>query len=163
MLSPAEIAAKHTARLFRAGETLITQGLEGGDLYVLTEGRLGVERDGVRIATISNPGAVIGEMAVVLGTASTATVKAETDVRVQVIADARQVLQADPALTFQIAWLIAQRLDATSAYLVKLSKESAGKPEVGIFGKLLAALHAPTDAEYVAVGRGDLFDKSSGV
>lgn len=163
MQSLEEIAAGHPSRVLKAGETLITQGLEGGDLYVLAEGTLRVERDGVAIATIANRGAVIGEMAVMLGTPSTATVKAETDARVQVIRDARDVLKADPALTFQVAFLIAQRLDATSAYLVKLSKEHAGKPEGGFLAKLLTALHAPADGDYVTVGRGDLFEKSSGI
>lgn len=163
MQSLEDIAAHHPSRALAAGETLITQGLEGGDLYVLVEGSLRVERDGVRIATISNRGAVIGEMAVMLGTPSTATVKAESAARVQVIRDARQALQADPALTFHVAFLIAQRLDATSAYLVKLSKEHAGKPEGGFLAKLLTALHAPADGDYVTVGRGDLFEKSSGI
>lgn len=162
MVHLVDLAASYPSLPLPAGHTLIEQGLEGGDIFILDEGSLRVERDGVRIATIANRGALIGEMAVVLGTPSTATVKAETACKVHVIRNARDVLQSDPALTFQVAWMIAQRLDSTSAYLVKLSKEHADRPESGLLGRILAALHAPTEStDYVSVGRSDLFDGGS--
>jgi CRP-like cAMP-binding protein len=55
------LAASHPSRTFAAGEILIGQGYQGGDLYILEQGQLAVERDGVRIATIATPGSLIGE------------------------------------------------------------------------------------------------------
>ena len=84
------LAASHPSRALAAGEMLITQGTEGGDLFILESGQLLVERDGVRIATIATPSSLIGEMSVVLGTASSATVKAEKPTTVRVIHDAQR-------------------------------------------------------------------------
>lgn len=159
MANAVDMVANYTNVTLKAGDVLIAQGLEGGDLFILVEGTLRVERDGVRIASISNRGALIGEMSVVLGTPSTATVSAETASTVRVIRNAREYLQTDPALTFQLASLIAQRLDSTSAYLVKLVKDHADKPEGGLLSRILAALHTTGDSDdLVSVGRSDLFD-----
>jgi len=151
------LAASHPTRTYAHGEILIGQGLEGGDLFILESGQLAVERDGVRIATITTPGAVIGEMSVVLGTVSSATVQAEKPSAVRVIRNARQALRTDPELTFRLAWLMANRLDATSAYLVQLTKDHAGKPEGGLLGRILSSLNSPDDRRYATVSRGDMF------
>ena len=151
------LAASHPSRLFATGEILIGQGYQGGDLFILESGQLSVERDGVRIATIATPGSLIGEMSVVLGTANSATVQAEKPTTVRVIRDARQYLRTDPELTFRVAWLMANRLDATSAYLVQLTKDHAGKPEGGLLGRILSTLNSPDDKRYATVSRGDMF------
>jgi CRP/FNR family cyclic AMP-dependent transcriptional regulator len=161
MESLLSLAASHPSRTYVAGEILIAQGLPGGDLYILETGQLSVSRDGVRIATISTPSSLIGEMSVVLGTTSSATVQADKPSTVRVIRDARQHLKSDPELTFRLAWLMANRLDATSAYLVELTRQHAGKPEGGMLSKILAALSTPTDAmRYTAVNRGDMFGEA---
>lgn len=151
------LAASHPSRTYAAGEIVIGQGYQGGDLFILEAGELAVERDGVRIASISTPGSVIGEMAVVLGTPSTATVQADKPTTLRVIRDAWQYLKTDPELTFRIAWLMANRLDATSAYLVQLSKDHAGKPEGGLFGRILSSLNAADSRRYTPLTRGDMF------
>lgn len=151
------LAASHPTRTYSAGEILIGQGFAGGDLFILESGQLSVERDGVRIATIATPGSLIGEMSVVLGTLSSATVRAEKPSTLRVIHDARQYLQTDPALTFRVAWLMANRLDATSAYLVQLTRDHADKPESGLLGRILSSLHSPDHARYSTVTRSDMF------
>lgn len=155
------LAASHPSRTFVAGEILIGQGYQGGDLFILESGQLAVERDGVRIATIATPGSLIGEMSVVLGTANSATVQAEKPTTVRVIRNARQYLKTDPELTFRIAWLMANRLDATSAYLVQLTKDHAGKPEGGLLGRILSSLNTADDKRYTPVSRGDMFGGGS--
>ena len=151
------LAASHPSRAYAAGETIIGQGYQGGDLFILESGQLVVERDGVRIATVSTPGSPIGEMSVVLGTANSATVQAAKPTTMRVIRDARQYLKTDPELTFRIAWLMANRLDATSAYLVQLTKDHAGKPEGGLLGRILSSLNATDDRRYAPINRGDMF------
>jgi CRP-like cAMP-binding protein len=112
---------------YSKGEALVTQGERGGDLYVLESGRLSVERDGVVIATIEEPDSVIGEMSVLLGSNYSATVRAERDSKVRVVKDAMRILGKQPELTLRLAQLVSQRLDTTSALLVELSRETAGK------------------------------------
>lgn len=151
------LAASHPTRSYSAGEILVTQGEPGGDLFVLESGQLLVERDGVTLATISTPGALIGEMSVVLGTSNSANVRADQPSTVRVIKDARTYLEQDQALTFRIAYLMASRLDATSAYLVELSKQHDGKTEQNLLGKILTALHLQGDDGGVPVNRNDMF------
>ena len=125
------------------GDVLIKEGDPGGDLYVLESGRLRVERAGITLATIGSPGALIGEMSVLLGTENTATVRAEKPTTVRVVKDALAYLERQPLVALRVAMLLSQRLDATSALLVEAQKQATkGKPPEpnGVFGKLIATV-----------------------
>jgi CRP-like cAMP-binding protein len=166
MQSLLDLAANQPKRTLASGEILISQGREGGDLFVLESGQLVVERDGVKIARIATPNALVGEMSLVLGTLNSATVRADGVTTVRVIQDARKYLEQDQAMTFRLAWLMATRLDATSAYLVELSKQHTGKAEQNLLGKILSALHLQADdGRYTTVARTDMFgtDDTGGV
>jgi len=101
------------------GMDLIVEGDAGGPLYVLKEGELEVLRNGRHVTTIRTPGAVIGEMSVLLERPHTATVRALTPVDVFVIDDALAVLKAHPDWLLQIARLLARRVDVTTAALTE--------------------------------------------
>jgi CRP/FNR family cyclic AMP-dependent transcriptional regulator len=102
-----------------AGMTLVEQGGRTGQLYVLRDGQLEVVRDGKHVTTIRTPGAVIGEMSVLLDLPHTATVRAVTAVDYFVIDNAADVLSAHPEWLLQIARLLAQRVNATTALLTE--------------------------------------------
>lgn len=130
------------------GEVLITQGGQDKDLYVLDSGRLAVERDGVKIATIDQFDALIGEMALLLGKPHSATVRAETDSKVRVVRDAMLVLERHPLITLRLATLLCQRLDDTSALVADLSHEATDKPgEQGLLGRIVATLTGASPAK----------------
>lgn len=112
-------------RSLAAGEALIEAGEASGELYVLQSGRLSVERDGLEIATISEPGSLIGEMSVLLGVDHSATVRAVGAAEVRVIERAIAFLESTPIVALHVATMVCQRLDATSALLVQLKKEAA--------------------------------------
>ena len=114
---------------YPAGAVLIRQGGDvTGKLIVLKEGEVEILRDDKFVASIRQPGAIFGEMSVLLGRPHSATVRAVTDVQLFVIADAINVLEAHPAWLLQIARLLAQRINATTAQLVAL-KRQAGEEE----------------------------------
>jgi hypothetical protein len=73
-------SSPHWTRL-RKGATLVAQGDPGHELYLLVDGLLGVEIDGVTVAELG-PGAVLGEMALLEGGRRTATLRAVTTCRV---------------------------------------------------------------------------------
>jgi CRP-like cAMP-binding protein len=124
-----------------AGDVLIKEGDPGGDLYVLESGKLTVERDGIKLASVSASGALIGEMSVLLGTENTATVRAETAATLRVVKDALAYLERQPLVALRVAMLLSQRLDATSALLVEMQKQDKGsKPAPTGLGRLLATL-----------------------
>jgi CRP-like cAMP-binding protein len=101
------------------GMALIEQGGKTGQLYVLKDGQLEVMRDGKHVTTIRTPGAVIGEMSVLLDLPQTASVRAITEVDYFVIDDAIEVLNRHPDWLLQIARLLAQRVNATTALLTR--------------------------------------------
>jgi CRP-like cAMP-binding protein len=129
-------------RSLARGEVLIEAGDEAsGDMFVLETGRLTVERDGVTLAVIAEPGALIGEMSVLLGTAHSATVRAEAQSVVRVIGNAVAFMERTPLVALHVATLACSRLDATSALLVEL-RNQAGKSEQGMLSRLFGALNA---------------------
>ena len=127
-------------RSLKAGEKLIEAGEAGGELFVLVSGKLAVERDGVEIARIADPGALIGEMSVLLGVDHSATVRALTPVDVRLIEDGIHWLESTPIAALHVATLACQRLDATSAVLVELRKEGEGNREAGFLERLFGAV-----------------------
>ncbi|HYQ11342.1 MAG TPA: cyclic nucleotide-binding domain-containing protein [Gaiellaceae bacterium] len=75
---------KLAKRKLDEGETLVEQGSEGTDLYLLLDGVLGVEVDGEQVAEMG-PGTMLGERASLEGGMRTATLRALTPCRVTVI------------------------------------------------------------------------------
>jgi cyclic nucleotide-binding protein len=76
--------AKLAKRKLDEGETLVEQGSEGTDLYLLLDGVLAVEVDGEQVAEMG-PGTMLGERASLEGGVRTATLRALTPCRVTVI------------------------------------------------------------------------------
>lgn len=158
MSTIATLAEAGELRRLAPGDVLVAEGAAGGDLHILIEGRLTVERDGVALATISLPNAVIGEMSVLLGKPNSATVRAETGTEVCTIHNVRERLLQDAELSFSLAMLLASRLETTSALLVGLNKQHTGKTERGLLASILSALHEPADGGQV-IQRQDLFER----
>ena len=90
-------AAPRIAEVAR-DETLVVQGEEGTDLFVLLDGVLSVEVDGVKQVDLG-PGVVLGERAFLEGGMRTATLRAVTRCRVAVVgaADIDRAQRADLA------------------------------------------------------------------
>ena len=74
---------KPRIRAIRADETLVRQGEEGAELFVLLDGVLAVEVDGEPIAEVG-PGAILGERAILEGGRRTSTLRAVTPCKVAV-------------------------------------------------------------------------------
>jgi CRP/FNR family transcriptional regulator, cyclic AMP receptor protein len=107
------------------GERLIEEAVRTDRLYVLKCGAFEVVRSGIRVVLISEPGAFLGEISAVLGSAPTASVVAAQDSTVHVVDDASASVQRWPELTYAIAQVLAQRLSAVTAYLVDIKRQYA--------------------------------------
>jgi CRP/FNR family transcriptional regulator, cyclic AMP receptor protein len=125
------------------GMALIEQGGKTGALYVLKEGELEVTRDGQYVATIKTPGAVIGEMSVLLDQPQTASVLAVTEVDYFVIDNAITVLRAHPDWLLQIARLLAQRVNSTTAQLTR-EKSADAEDELVLPQQFMSSWGDPT-------------------
>lgn len=105
------------------GDHLIEEAVRMDRLYVLKSGAFEVVRNGVRIVLIDEPGAFLGEISAVLGSAPTASVVAIRDSTVHVLDDASASVQGRPDLIYVIAQLLARRLSAVTAYLVDIKRQ----------------------------------------
>ena len=76
--------AKPKYKKLKEGATLVKQGEEGAEMFLILDGVLGVNVDGNDVADLG-PGAVIGERALIEGGKRTATLTAATKCRVAVL------------------------------------------------------------------------------
>ncbi|CAN7671287.1 cyclic nucleotide-binding domain-containing protein [Bradyrhizobium sp. LjRoot220] len=109
-----------------AGTEVLHEGGRTGHLYVLIEGRLDVVKGDTVVATITEPGAVLGEMSVLLDAPHTATVRAAQDSAIYEIDDAASFLRQQPAVALIIARMLAQRLNVATTYLADLKRQYGG-------------------------------------
>src|SRR5690349_13678112 len=136
-------------RWVERGEVLLVDGEPVSALYVLLAGELRIEKRGVLIATVTEPGACVGEMSLLLGTSATANVVASARSEVAVLDAARATLEADSGLSVSLARLLATRLHAMTTYLVDLKEQYAdqegglGMVDV-VLGTLMRSSGAPT-------------------
>jgi CRP-like cAMP-binding protein len=79
-------------------------------MFILVEGRLDVIEDGVHLATISEPGSYVGELAYLTGSSRLAEVRAASGGRVRVVEDVDAFFREQPARALEIARLLASRL-----------------------------------------------------
>ncbi len=130
----------HERRNYEVGQLVIHQGEETGALYFLIEGAVDVLKDDVRVATASQPGLVFGEMAVLLGGAHTASVRAMKPCSFYIVHQPRELLKSSPALCLHISELLARRVDALNKYLVNVKHQFEGHDHIGMVDEVLEAL-----------------------
>lgn len=94
-----------------AGKVLIRQGEVGDDLMVLVSGKVGVERDGVRLKELG-PGDFFGEIALIDHGLRTATVTAESPCRLLVVThrDFHALMDEFPQVAATVLLCLADRL-----------------------------------------------------
>jgi CRP/FNR family cyclic AMP-dependent transcriptional regulator len=130
-----------TKREVPAGTPVIHEGGKTGHLFVLIEGRLEVIKGDSVVAVLTEPGAVLGEMSVLLDQPHTATVRAATDSAVYEFDDAASFLRDQPAVALLIAQLLAQRLNVATTYLADLMHQYAGHGNhLSMVGEILQSM-----------------------
>ena len=130
-----------TERKVDAGALVLTEGGTTGHLYVLIEGRLEVIKGDTVVATVAEPGAVLGEMSVLLGEPHTATVRAASDSIIYEVDDAAAFLNEQPAVALLIARLLAQRLNVATTYLADIMHQYAGHGDhLAMVGEILQSM-----------------------
>jgi CRP/FNR family transcriptional regulator, cyclic AMP receptor protein len=128
-------------RTVPAGALIIHEGGNSGHLFVLIEGRLEVIKGDTVVASISEPGAVVGEMSVLLEQPHTATVRAAADSTIYEFGDAASFLNDQPAVALLIARLLAQRLNVATTYLADIMHQYAGHGDhLSMVGEILQSM-----------------------
>lgn len=135
-------------RKLAPGDILLREGERSGQLFVLIDGTIEVFRGEVEVALIDEPGAVFGEMAVLLDRPHTASVRADSAAEVHVVDNAEAFLAGHPGLTLPVAKLLARRLDNVTTYLVDLKLQFHDREDhLGMVDQVLESLsHAQGEA-----------------
>jgi CRP/FNR family cyclic AMP-dependent transcriptional regulator len=135
------------------GATLIEESVRTDRLYVLKSGAFDVVRNGIRVVSITEPGAFLGEISAVLGSAPTASVIAGKDSSVHVVDSASASVKRQPDLTYAIAQLLARRLSAVTAYLVDIKRQYAdSNTHLALMDQVLANVIAMNPATRTETG-----------
>jgi CRP/FNR family cyclic AMP-dependent transcriptional regulator len=107
---------------YRAGDTVFTAGSRTGLLLILEKGSVAVVKDTTEIAKVTEPGAVFGELSVLLDKPHTADVRALESSEFRV-ANADTLLVQNPTALFYIATVLARRLDVANQVLIELKSQ----------------------------------------
>lgn len=130
----------HPVRAFAAGESVLVQGERTGLLYVLRQGAVEVIKDDVTVATVSEPGAIFGDLSVLLNVPHTASVRATGAAEFHVVDAPHAFLTENPTACVHLCELLARRLDAVNKYLVDVRHQFDGHDHIGMVDDVLDTL-----------------------
>jgi CRP-like cAMP-binding protein len=128
-------------RSIPADGVLLHEGESTGRLYVLIDGRFDVLKGNTVVSSAAEPGAIFGEMSVLLNRPHSATVRASSDSRVYEFSDAASFLRSQPEIALLVATLLAHRLNAATTYLADVKRQFAGETNhLALVGEVLESL-----------------------
>ena len=107
---------------YQPGETVIVGGSTTGHLLILKEGNVAVVKDDTEIAKVAEPGAILGELSVLLDRPHTSDVRALETSQFHV-ADAAALLAQNPIAALYVATVLAHRLDGANRALIHLKNQ----------------------------------------
>jgi len=122
-----------------AGQVVVHEGGSSGAIWVLISGALQVRKGDVPVNTITHPGAVVGEISVLLGTDHGATVETAEPSRLRYAADG-QALLGDPAVARLVAIGLAERLNFVTSYLADLKHQYGDAPGLSMVSEVLTQI-----------------------
>jgi CRP/FNR family cyclic AMP-dependent transcriptional regulator len=128
-------------RTFSEGDVVVAQGTPFGSIVILVDGSVSIDRDGVTLAVLDTPGAVLGEMSTVLERPSTATVRALSNCTVLQADDGAAFLLERPDVLLDVARALATRLDNLTGHLTDVKRQYAGETgHLGMLDEVLSTL-----------------------
>jgi CRP-like cAMP-binding protein len=121
------------------GRKIVREGEVNSAIWILVSGELQVLKGSTVVNRIDRPGAVIGEMAVLLGTTATASVAVSRPSLLRYAAQGKDFL-ADPAVLSLVAVGLAERLNLITAYLADLRDQYGDTPGTTMVPEVLNLL-----------------------
>lgn len=126
---------------FAPGEVLLAEGDRSGRLFILAEGAVEVLKGEFQVNYVTEPGALFGEMSVLLDMPHMATVRAATPCAAYVSDDAAGFLHEHRDIAFGLARMLAQRLHGVTTYLADLKRQFEGEQShLGMVDTILECL-----------------------
>ena len=122
------------------GEVVVHERGIGGSVWVLVHGALDVRKGDVTVNTITEPGALIGEISTLIGSLHTASVVATSRTRLRYAADGDAFLTGDTRIMRLVAGGLAERLAFVTTYLADLRYQYGDAPGLAMVGDVLTRL-----------------------
>jgi CRP/FNR family transcriptional regulator, cyclic AMP receptor protein len=136
---------------YQSGEIVIADGSRTGRLLILKKGNVAIVKEGHEIAQVAEPGAVFGELSVLLDQPHAADVRS-LDTSHFHVADATMLLTQNPIAVLHVATMLARRLNGANQALIELKHQLlTGKPQSAIaqtVSKMEGILIASTSLVY---------------
>jgi len=124
---------------YQAGETVFAAGSRTGRLLILRKGAVVIVKEDVEIAKVAEPGAVFGELSVLLDQPHTAHVRA-LETSQFLVADATTFLAQDPIAALYVATVLARRLDGANQVFIQLKSQLEGGQPRSVVAKTVEKL-----------------------
>jgi CRP/FNR family cyclic AMP-dependent transcriptional regulator len=113
---------------YQVGETVIADGSKTGRLLILKKGIVAIVKEDTEIAKVAEPGAVFGELSILLDQPHTADVRA-FEASQFYVANATTLLTQNPIAVLYVATVLAHRLDGANHALIQLKHQlQTGEP-----------------------------------
>ena len=110
------------AKAVEPGTVLFAEGDRDGALYVLVSGEVEILKGDFQVNIVSEPGAVFGEMSILLKNPHMATVRARKSCQVHMIPDGEAFLRSNPGTAYDLLRIMASRLHGVTNYLSNLNQ-----------------------------------------
>lgn len=135
-----ELSAHLPEIAFAAGDIVVNEGGTAGPIWILLSGCLQVRKGAVAINTLTQPGAIVGEISLLLNTGFSATVEATTPTVMRYAADGNSFLASDPGIARLVAVGLAERLNFVNTYLADLKHQYGDAPGLSMIPEVLRQL-----------------------
>jgi CRP-like cAMP-binding protein len=131
IVEPAQVLEKVSGfplRAFERGDIVLSEGSDTHRLLFLNRGAVDVVKDEVQLTRVTEPGAVFGDMSVLLGQPHSADVLAAEPCSFYIVDHAADFLRKEPLVALYVATVLARRLDEVNRHLIQIWGRSA-EPE----------------------------------
>jgi CRP-like cAMP-binding protein len=123
IVEPAQVLEKLSGfpqRAFERGDVILSAGSDTHRLLFLNRGAVDVVKDEVQLTRVTEPGAVFGDMSVLLGQPHSADVLAVAPSSFYIVDHAEGFLRQEPLVALYVATVLARRLDEVNRHLIEV-------------------------------------------
>jgi len=117
-----ELCRGNPTRSVAPGTVLFVEGGKSGALCILIDGQVEILKGDFQVNTVSDPGALFGEMSILLDAPHTATVRALGKCEVYWIEDGDAFLRSNKDAVYDLLKTVAKRLRDVTAHLTDLNR-----------------------------------------
>ena len=125
---------------YAPGEVIMREGGESSGVWILRSGALQILKNGEEVNAVTRPGALIGEMSILLGIPDSATVQASEPSVLRYADDGEAFLASDARIIHLVAAGLAERLNFVTSYLADPKHQYGDAPGLAMIPDVLRQL-----------------------